>query len=492
MISYDLDHKLNGLWHRAQNQPTLASLTPEVLVEWATLKNLTDAQATTRDVGAFHSTPCVVLETSGVKACFPRTPATGDYLFDCRRKEREDQALLWEKMEWFLPLWISMRDIQKILDSARSSSRERALEWFDYHTSTLYTLPFQAICIAQIIPQSRSLKEIAPLAREAYLAVYSGYRASSIAALVPAIEGSLTRIASDLPARASAFDKIDHAINRAIQTAAQLHFQGMWVPREYQSIDYLFTQDERVFAFETFRRWLKGFFFCNTDDYRGLTGLNRHMFAHATASSWQQPANFTRMIIALATLAAVESWYDSSHRVSFFLPEMNDDSKLLWQQALFQAEAQMGMKLIEQDRYHKHGRLVPEMPTDDGITLRAAVLSDECMSDLVRPLREAGWSVQVGEPSDEALYMRVNASQGDNQLKLALLYSCATANSIYRELDQDCDAVLYRGAPYKQDSYAYGIEAYVGPVLGWQPPRAITPKRRIFPFISEIVQRLLQ
>jgi hypothetical protein len=32
--------------------------------------------------------------------------------------------------------------------------------------------------------------------------------------------------------------------------------------------------------------------------------------------------------------------------------------------------------------------------------------------------------------------------------------------------------VLYRGAPYLQESFAYGIRVHVGPVLGWQPPRA--------------------
>ena len=59
------------------------------------------------------------------------------------------------------------------------------------------------------------------------------------------------------------------------------------------------------------------------------------------------------------------------------------------QQALFQAEAQMKLKIIEQDRYQKHGRLVPEMPTDNGVTLRKAILSEDCMRDLVRPLRDA-------------------------------------------------------------------------------------------------------
>jgi len=61
------------------------------------------------------------------------------------------------------------------------------------------------------------------------------------------------------------------------------------------------------------------------------------------------------------------------------------------QQALLQADLQMKLKVIEQDRYQEHGRLVPEMPTDDGVTLRKAILSEDCMNDVVRPLRDAGW-----------------------------------------------------------------------------------------------------
>jgi hypothetical protein len=471
MSSSDPESIFKGIWHRALSEPSLEGLTTELIAGWARDKGLVDPVATAREVGAFNPTPGIVLEAGGQKACFPRIPSEGDALLNVRRKMRDDEALLWEKMEWFAPLWLPRDKIREMVAAVKHCTKERAIELFDYHTSTLYTLAFQAVCIAQIMPQARSLKEIVPLAREAYLGVYSGYRASSIAALIPAIEGSLTRIVSDMAPGATTPDKIDHAINRAIRTAAKLHYERMWVPDEYKTTDYLFAQDERVFAFETFRRWLRNYFFCNTEDYQGLTWLNRHMFAHGTASSWQKPTNFNRLIVALTTLAAIESWYDESHNVSFMLPEMNEDSTLIWQQALFQADAQMKLKLIEQDRYQKHGRLVPEMPTDNGVTLRKAVLSEDCMRDLVRPLRDAGWSVEVSEPDEKALYMTVVASHGEKRFGVALLFSCGTDNSLYRMLAEKCEAILYRGPPYQQESYAYGIPVHVGPVLGWQPPR---------------------
>ncbi|MDB0544646.1 hypothetical protein LBW50_26005, partial [Ralstonia solanacearum] len=196
--------------------------------------------------------------------------------------------------------------------------------------------------------------------------------------------------------------------------------------------------DERVFSFESFRRWLKTSFFRNTAQYDGTTWLNRHLFAHGVSSDWQKSSNFTRLIVALATMGVIEAWHDDSNSVSLFFPEMNEDSKLLWQQALFQGQTQAKIKLIEQDIYHEHGRLVPEMPTDNGALLRKAILEKDCIDDLVRPLRNAGWQVNVGEPDDEALYMLVTASGNDRTFSVALLYSCATDNAIYRDLASKC------------------------------------------------------
>jgi len=468
----NIEDKFGAIWQRALNETSLNALTPELIEKWASDKQLINPVAKLADIGAFHPTPCIVLIVEGGKACFPTIPVSGDENWQIRRKQHDDDAALWDKVEWFMPLWLPMGEISKLLASVKHVTRERALDLFKYHTSTLYTLAFQAVCIEQILPLARSLKEIVPLAREAYLGAYSGYWATSVGALIPAIEGSLTGIVSDLGTKATAPAKIDHAVNRAIETAAQLHFDRMWVPPKYKTCDYLFGQDERVFAFETFRRWLKNHFFCNTDEYGGVTWLNRHMFAHGTAASWQQPANFARMVVALATLAAIESWYDASHSVSFFLPDMNNDSTLLWQQALLRGDVQMKLKLAEQDHFRKHGRLVPPLPADNGVLLRKGLLSQQCMTDLVRPLRDAGWNVKVNEPDDEALYMSVDASYGKIFFSVALLYSCGTENGIYKMLAKECLAILYCGAPYKQDSFAYGISVHVGPVLGWQPPKA--------------------
>jgi hypothetical protein len=304
-----------AIWRRALNEPSLDKLTPELISTWAAERGLAGVVAEEREVGAFAKTKSIVLTVGGAKGCFPKVPAAGDAEWGVRRQAADRVAALWDKVEWFSPLWVPNYRVSQLLLEVEHCSRERAFELFNYHTSTMYILSFEAVCIAQIMPVARSLQEFCPLAREAYLAFYSGYRASSIAALIPVIEGAVTMISSqgcgtEIPIN----QRIDRVVDRAIETAAHLHFEGMWVPREYLTKDYLLGQDERVFCFETFRHWLNASFFRKTGEYDGVTWLNRHLFAHGGDSKWQQSANFTRLVVALATLGAIESWHDQSHK----------------------------------------------------------------------------------------------------------------------------------------------------------------------------------
>lgn len=476
LATVPLASDFQAIWHRARNTVgSVDRLTSAVVRECCVARGLSVVSVQEREVGAFARTPAVVLEVDGGRACFPRVPARGHSPWERRRAGAEERASRWENMEWFEPLWVPHGRVEQLLDEAGRCTGNRAIELFDYHTSTIYTVPFQAVCVAQLMPKARTLREFCPLVREAFLAFYGGHRASSIAALIPIVEGVVTRIvAGGSETDLAIGDRIDRAMNAATGLAASLHYDRMWVPSEYTTADYLFGQDERVFIFETFRRWLHRSFFRKTGEYCGATWLNRHLFAHGASSSWQQTANFRRLIVALATLGVIESWYDESSAVTESFPKMDKDGELLWQQALFRAEAQGVLKTLEANRYHKHGRLVPELPTDDGALLRRAMLAEDCISDLVRPLRDAGWSVEVDEPTEDGLYVTVRASTDDDAVGVALLYTCATANETYRTLAERCDVILYRGAPYRQDQFARGVDVHVGPVAAWQPP----PPRR--------------
>ncbi|QIF44823.1 hypothetical protein [Aeromonas veronii] len=469
MEQHKIESVFLSLWRRALNLPSLKELTVDLINSWLEQKHLTATLVEETEVGEFERIKCIVLTLNNQKACFPKMSSTCDENWIRRNEIIKEQIELWSKMEWFFPLWIPLGDIHKLLKAVRYQTQENAIQLFNYHTSTNYTLAFQAICISQLLPKSEVLNKYLPIAREAYLAFYAGHRASSIAALIPTIEGALTNIMNEHP-ELTPKDKINKMFDGAIQKEASVYFEHMWVPKEYTTEQFLLCLDERVLFFSTYRNWLLNSFFQNTKEYSGVTWLNRHVFAHAESSAWQDSGNFCRLIVALATMGVVESWYKSTNSISLFFPEMNEDSKLLWQQTQLQAQMQMYIKMFEEKNYHKHGRLVPEMPTDNGITLRKAILSEDCVKDLVRPLRDAGWSIDIGEPDDQALFIKVVAKSKNQSLKISLLYSCATDNKLYRELAEDSDVILYRGSPYHQAQYAYGISVYVGPVTGWQPP----------------------
>ena len=458
-----------GLWRRAQapNAPAISTVT---IKAWAMERGLDVSDVQECRVGLFRPIPAVVLTANDAKACFPLI-SKDSHEWRANRSAADRTADLWARVEWFVPLWVSNQQMSKLLAAVEHRHGADAISQFDYHLSTVYNLPFQSVCIAQLLPRARSLAPFAPLAREAYLAFYSGQRAASVAALIPVIEGGVQRIAGAAPLL-SPHDAIDHTIERACSLAADLYFERMWVPQEYRSIDFLFGQDERVMVFETFRRWLQTCFFQNIDSYSGTTSLNRHLFAHGKSTDWQQSSNFSRLVVAITMLGVIEAWHDETNVVPLLFPEMNQDSKLLWQQALIRGQLQMALNRHEQAEFQAHGRLVPELPTDNGVTLRKAVLSEDAINDLVRPLRDAGWSVTVTEPDPAALFVIAIATTQKRRLEVALLYSCATSNELYRELASKVDVILYRGATYEQDSFAAGIALHVGPVAGWQPPLA--------------------
>lgn len=465
----NIEGDFSGLWARAQ-AAGISSVSMESIEAWAMERGLTVTRLQERKVGLFRPIPAIVLDVEGHKACFP-TICMDSHDWKMTRAAADHIAALWGKVEWFCPLWVSNKKMAQLLKAIEHRSGADAIQHFDYHLSTVYTLPFEAVCIAQLLPRTRSLAVFAPLAREAFLAFYSGHRASSVAALMPVIEGGIKRISSATP-DLNYLDAIDMVINQACDRAADLYFENMWAPKEFRSVDFLFGQDERVFVFETFRRWLKGCFFQKIDSYNGVTSLNRHMFAHGKSNDWQQPSNFSRLIVAITTLGVIEAWIDKSNAIPLIFPEMDEDATLLWQQAQLRVQLQMSLNMREQATFQTHGRLVPELPTDDGVTLRKAILSEDAINDLVRPLRDAGWDVQVTEPDEAALFVITTAISGDSRLLVALLYSCASSNDLYRDLAEKVDVILYRGSPYSESSYASGVNIHVGPVAGWQPPRA--------------------
>ena len=142
MSSPDPDSKFKGVWLRALNEPSLENLTPELIVEWAASKGLANPVATARGVGAFHPTPrASYWRLTAERLAFPKACASGDSSWDVRRRAKEDEALLWKKMEWFAPLWLPMGKIQEMLSAVRNCTNEEGGRAFRLpHINSIYAV----------------------------------------------------------------------------------------------------------------------------------------------------------------------------------------------------------------------------------------------------------------------------------------------------------------------------------------------------------------
>lgn len=112
-------------------------------------------------------------------------------------------------------------------------------------------------------------------------------------------------------------------------------------------------------------------------------------------------------------------------------------------------------------------------PTDDGWLARSSMLSKTMNDEIILVLKNSGWQCfNFSDPVKEGDYITVAASKNKTIIKIALLFSCATDNKIYKELEKDSyDFILYMGAFHTQNSYAYGVsKSKVLPLNAWIIP----------------------
>ncbi len=470
-----MDYKkiFRGIWLRLLNSKSYSEPDLNAIEEWAKDKGLSNVSVQSVETGVFVRIPAIKLISSQGTALFPKCLPDEISGIDKKKNYLNMREEAWKKADWFEPPYITMIVTNPIIDSLTkvlSAPRERIEGDFDHHITGIYTMVDCATAIEQLFPNSPVLKEHTKTIREAYLSFYSGYKTAAIAALIPIVESAINDfLSAEDKSNLKLLEKVDHVIDAAVGKATLIHYEHCWIAKEFTKIEHLKLVDERVYLFETIRRWLKFSFFSKTSNYKGLSGLNRHVFAHGLSLVWQKPTNFHRLLGVLIALAWLEGWVSEDAKNSTLFPDRDDDSTLLFEEAQFRTEMQFVSQNIMAERYQKHGRIVPELPTDDGWLLRASILSKKCMSDLVRPLKDKGWHLTVSDPQKGGEYMLVEGVCKNQKISVALLYSCGTGNKTYKKLDENCQYILYLGAPYHQDQYAYGIKAHVGPLDAWQP-----------------------
>lgn len=92
-----VDERIQGLWWRAKQLPSLHALSSELLAQWASAANLPVDSVEERDIGRFRSFPAIVLKTGSHVATYPKVSATGDPQWLAHKQQRDVEAALWRK-----------------------------------------------------------------------------------------------------------------------------------------------------------------------------------------------------------------------------------------------------------------------------------------------------------------------------------------------------------------------------------------------------------
>lgn len=132
---------------------------------------------------------------------------------------------------------------------------------------------------------------------------------------------------------------------------------------------------------------------------------------------------------------------------------------------------------------------------------RLAILRSDTESKLLAPLRTHGWAATIEREVEQGEYLIVKAERAGVEHRVAIMYSSATDNAVYKVLAPEVEHIFIKGELYKLESYAYGIATPVstaddfhGVLIGWNnasatgklaphtpaaPIAAMPPKHRI-------------
>lgn len=98
---------------------------------------------------------------------------------------------------------------------------------------------------------------------------------------------------------------------------------------------------------------------------------------------------------------------------------------------------------------------------DSGKKQRYEILKNKIEANLVPLLNNHDWQVNINSEYFSGEYILLDIQKADITKSIAILYSCATDNKIYKKLDKEVDLILLNGRFYHLESYAYGISTPV-------------------------------
>jgi hypothetical protein len=97
------------------------------------------------------------------------------------------------------------------------------------------------------------------------------------------------------------------------------------------------------------------------------------------------------------------------------------------------------------------------MSIDTGWQMRLDILRRDAQRKFLDPLHTHGWKATIEQAVERGEYLLISAERGGKRHVVALMYSSATDNAVYKSLAQEVGHIFFNGAPYMVESFAHGI-----------------------------------
>jgi hypothetical protein len=93
---------------------------------------------------------------------------------------------------------------------------------------------------------------------------------------------------------------------------------------------------------------------------------------------------------------------------------------------------------------------------DAGRAARMEILRNDAERKILEPLRIHKWAATIEREFDDG--MIIAAERGGHRHSVALIYSSATDNTVYKTLAAQVEHIFFNGEPYRVQEYAYGLD----------------------------------
>ena len=470
---------IRAIWDRYSHSKQMSTVTIDQVKDFAEQRGLIVENIEDVEFGFNPKIKAIFLKTDAGTALYPRQQLSEIKIYNKNIIPNHNYEKFWNSVDWFMPLFVPIGAIDEAIKTTGINIREHShlnkqvlQSRFEHSLTSIYTLGNIIPITVQTFADSEIISKHLPIIKESILAFYSGMKVAAIAALIPIIENILASIIGEDGTDLDLINKVNRCINIANEKVINIHINNAdWIPPEYIELSVMKVMNERIFILETIRYWLVNSFYAKTSDYDNHSGFNRHFFAHAKSDVWQNSSNFFRAMGLIQALAFIECFAVEGSKVSIFPPNPDERHDSFRLEVLACLNTQFFKKQILQTLQIDNDLPFNDTASDDGWLLRSSKLTEKMNEDIIPRLRIKGWQCHsFTDPEKEGEYITINASKDGREMKIALLYACATGNNIYSLLDKSCDVILYQGAHYKQKSYAYKIQANVLPLNAWIAP----------------------